>query len=76
LDNGNAIEDDVDADIDMDDVGNEDWILDDIGGGMEDEPEAGRWNGKDGVVKEMGILFLRFFSSNALLTIGSRSQSA
>lgn len=53
LDEGTAaLLNDIDGDVNMDDPENEDWILDDIGGGLEDEPETGRW--KDGVVREMG----------------------
>lgn len=55
LDEGTVVPlNNVDGDVDMDDLENADWILDDIGDGMEDEPEADRWNGKDGVVREMG----------------------
>jgi chromosome transmission fidelity protein 4 len=63
LDADNGLGDNVDADIDMDEMGNEDWILDDLGGGMDDEPEAERWDDKDGIVKEMGLSITCFHLS-------------
>ena len=46
---------DVDLDIGMGDV-DDDWIIDDIGGGLQDDPEVGK-RGGDGFVKEMGMAF-------------------
>jgi hypothetical protein len=43
--------DDIDLDAAIADV-EDDWIIDDVGGGLRDEPEAAR--GRDGFVKEMG----------------------
>lgn len=47
-----------DANVDLDedaamDFDNDDWILDDLGGGMDDDSEEKRWSAEDGV-KEMG----------------------
>lgn len=47
---------DMDLDIGMGDI-DDDWIIDDIGGGLQDEPEVGKRSG-DGFVKEMGTTFI------------------
>ncbi|KAH9946996.1 hypothetical protein B0H21DRAFT_741281 [Amylocystis lapponica] len=48
--------DDVDLDEDLGvDLDNDDWILDDLGGGLEDDGEAKRWGPKDGVMEMVSV---------------------
>ena len=49
---------DAGDDVDMDEelaaaLDDDNWIMDDLGAGMDDDPEEKRWSAKDGV-KEMG----------------------
>lgn len=46
--------DDVDLDAALPEV-DDDWIIDDVGGGLRDEPETAK--NRDGFVKEMGATF-------------------
>ncbi|CCM06867.1 uncharacterized protein FIBRA_09175 [Fibroporia radiculosa] len=57
-------DDDVDAakgdGVDLDDgmaaeFDNDDWILDDLGGGMEDDTDEKRWSGKDGIREMVSV---------------------
>jgi hypothetical protein len=63
----------VDADVNMDDAENLDWYLDDVGGGLEDEPEV------DGLVREMGTVpdcLICTQSSRSPSAISERNESA
>lgn len=46
--------DDADLDAALPEV-DDDWIIDDVGGGLRDEPEIAK--NRDGLVKEMGATF-------------------
>ena len=52
---GIATEDIPDVDVDVDDD-YDNWIVDDLGGGMQDEPAVGK-RPSDGYIKEMGMSF-------------------
>lgn len=47
-----VLDQNIDAEVDAEDD-YDNWIVDDLGGGMQDEPPAGI-KGSDGYVKEMG----------------------
>lgn len=69
------------ADVDLDedlgvDLDNDDWILDDLGGGMNDDDGEKRWAAKEGV-REMGNPdFVEFLGTGSLAVVSSQCHKS